>query len=265
MTGHFQITASARPDGVTYLSAQSFRAPLHLSKPHQDAGALVANMVNPTAGLFDGDQIEIEATAQTGANLVLTTPSASRVYRSRNGGPARVRQRFQVEAGGFLEYYPEPFIPQAGARFHQHTELRAAVGGTLLCFDWLSPGRTASGEAFQYSELLWDLDAWSGECLVARERYRLRPADDSLETLRGFGPETHYVSVVGLGAFGSLDDLDSLSTADTYLGHGPLVSGGCLIKALCRDSLSARRLLPRLRARLHAALGRPGPPRLGRF
>ncbi len=269
MTGHLELTASARAeDGVTYLSAQSFRAPLHLSKPHLDSGSLVVNIVNPTAGIFDGDQIGIQVMAERGANLVLTTPSACRVYRSRNGGPASVRQRFQVEAGGFLEYYPEPFIPHAGARYQQRTELRADPGGTLLYFDWLSPGRSASGESFRYAELLWELDAWSGENLIARERYRLCPEDDSLEALRRFGPETHYLSAVcltGLDLHDRLDALDSLTTPDTYLGHGPLTRGGYLVKALCRDSVSARRLITRLRQHLHHALQRPAPPALRRF
>lgn len=269
MTGHLQLTASARTeDGVTYLSHQSFRAPLHLSKPHLDAGALVVNLVNPTAGLFDGDEVTLAAKAETRSHLVLTTPSACRVFRSRSGGPARLHQRFEVAPGGFLEYYPEAFIPHAGARYQQHTELHAQAGGTLLYFDWLSPGRSASGECFRYAELLWELDAWAEDHLVARERYRLCPEDDSLEALRRLGPEAHYLSALcltDLDLRDRLDVLDTLTDDDSYLGHGPLVRGGYLVKALCRDSISARRLITRLRRHLDVALERPDAPSVRRF
>lgn len=265
MQGHLHLIASAYEDGRTYVREQSFRAPLHLSKPHEDAGALVVNIVNPTAGIFDGDSIEISAEAETGANVILTTPSASRVYRSRSGGPAKVRQKFTAQSGALLEFFPEPFIPQAGARYQQQTELHVAEGGKLIYFDWLSPGRVASGEVFQYAELLWDMDVWSGGTLAARERYRLSPDDESLESLRSLGPNTHYLSCFFLGGETlPVEKLEALNSPEVYLGFGPLSVGGFSIKVLCRDSLSARRTLQRLREILYEAMNRPMPS-LGRY
>ena len=162
MKGHLHLTASAGPGGRTFLSSQSFRAPLHLSKPHNDGAALVVNVVNPTAGLFDGDEVLMRAVVETGAHAVLTTPSAGRVYRSRSGTPAVVSQEVNVHAGGFAEYFPELFIPQSGSRYRQSTTLRVAPGGRLLFCEWLAPGRVAGGEAFSYEELIWDTDVWCG-------------------------------------------------------------------------------------------------------
>lgn len=264
MKGHLHLKAACYDNGQTYVREQSFRAPLHVSKPHEDAGALVVNIVNPTAGIFDGDSIELSAEVEAGASLVLTTPSASRVYRSRSGGPAKVMQRFTAQADAFLEFFPEPFIPQGGARYQQTTELHAAPGGTLLFFDWLTPGRVASGEVFEYAELNWDLDATIGEKLVAREHYRLSPGDCSLESLKRFHPQCHYLSCFLLGAQTlPLMEIESLNSSEVYLGQSALISGGHTIKALCQDSLSARRTLQRLRHILYAAMTRPVPA-LGR-
>jgi len=264
LNGHLHLIGSRYDSGQTYLRQQSFRAPLHISKPHEDAGCLVVNIVNPTAGIFDGDAIELTAEAEAGASLVLTTPSASRVYRSRSGAPAKVVQRFTARADAFLEYFPEPFIPQAGARYQQTTELHAEPGGTLLFFDWLTPGRVASGEVFEYAELSWDLDAIVGGKLVARERYRLSPEDSSLEALKRFHPQCHYLSCLLLGAPTlPVMEIESLNSPEVYLGHSALTSGGYTIKALCQDSLSARHTLQRLRHILYNAMGRPLPT-LGR-
>jgi len=53
-SGHLQIRASRRVHGRTVLAAQSFRAPFHLSKPYwdADAGVLIVQVVNPTAGIW---------------------------------------------------------------------------------------------------------------------------------------------------------------------------------------------------------------------
>lgn len=264
MKGHLHLKAACYENGQTYVREQSFRAPLHISKPHEDADALVVNIVNPTAGIFDGDTIELSAEAEAGASLVLTTPSASRVYRSRSGGPAKVTQRFSAQAGATLEFFPEPFIPQAGARYQQKTELHADPSATLLFFDWLTPGRVASGEVFRYAELRWDLDAFVNERLVARERYRLSPDDASLETLRLQHPQSHYVSCMVLSSAAPLlAEVESLNSPQVYLGHGPLSEGGWTIKALCADSLSARHTLQSLRALVYQALQKPLPS-LGR-
>ena len=265
LRGHLRMTCALDARGVSHLREQSFAAPLHLSKTHLDAGCLVANAVNPTAGLFDGDSLEISAAGEPGARLLLTTPSATRVHRARTVGFATVDQRLSVAEGAFLEVFPEPFIPQAGARYLQRTELRVEEGGGLLFFEWMAPGRVARGEAHAFSRLEWDTDLSVGGQLCARERYTLDPLDDSLEALRLLGPATHYLGcfVTGVDPWPA-EALERLGSDAVYLGHGPLPHGAGTVKALCRDSLSARATMAALRATFHHALGRR-MPRLGRF
>jgi len=265
MKGHLHLTASVDAAGRTYISAQSFRAPLHMSKPHTEEGALIVNIVNPTAGLFDGDEVEMHARVEPGARLVLTSPSASRVYRARSDKAARVCQEIEVAAGGCAEFIPELFIPQAGARYHQQTALRVAPGGQLLYCEWLAPGRVARGETFQYEELLWDTDVWCGDTLAVRERYRLTPRDASLTSLRAAFPAGHYLGffVIGWPQWPG-EALDALTSSTVYAGHGPLAVGGGIVKVLCADNLSARKVLLRIREIFYTAQGR-GVPGLRRF
>lgn len=265
LAGHLDLCCELRPDGVPFISRQSFRAPIHLGKSHLDAGHLVLSIVNPTAGYFDGDHLEVDVEVAAGAQLVLSTPSASRVYRTRSGAAAASRQTFVVGAGASLEWIPEPFIPHAGARYEQRTRIELAPSARLLFFDWIAPGRVAMGEIFAYRQLRWELDLFSGGKLVARERHDLRPEDRSLEALRAKFPAAHYLSVYAAGLAGwPAEALDALNGEDVYLGHGPLTDGVHVIRALCRDSLAARRLLETLRPLLYATAGRV-PPALGRI
>jgi urease accessory protein len=267
LTGHLQLRCEARADGTPYIPHQSFRAPIHLSKSHLDAGFLIQTIVNPTAGFFDGDLLECDISVGEGARLVLSTPSSSRVYPTRSGSPARNLQKFTVGAGGILEWIPEPFIPHAGASYFQKTDIHLHPEASLLMFDWIAPGRVAMGEVFAYRNLRWELDLHVDDDLISRERYDLDPATHSLEALKAKFPAAHYLSVYAAGDFSKhwpSAELDALGNDDVYLGHGPMPGNLHVIRALCRDSLAARRLLGSLRSILYAASGHEAP-RLGRI
>jgi urease accessory protein len=266
LSGHLRLRCDCRADGVPYISMQDFRAPIHLSKSHLDHGCCVLSIVNPTAGFFDGDVLSSNVEVGAGAKLVLSTPAASRVYRTRSGKAAVSHQRFVVAENGFLEWIPEPFIPHAGARYVQKTEIDLDPSADLLFFDWISPGRVAMGELFDYQQLRWEFDLSLSGRLVARERYQLSPEDHSLEALRVRFPAAHYVSIYAAGRMAAnwpAEELDSF-TSEMYLGHGPLTDGVFVIRALCRDSLAARRLMERLRLLLYTRAGAV-PPALGRL
>ncbi|MFZ4763476.1 MAG: urease accessory protein UreD [Roseimicrobium sp.] len=256
MKGHLHLTCGFGDDRQPCLKEQSFRAPFHLSKPHLDAGALVVNVVNPTAGLFDGDELDLAVRVECGSHLVLTTPSASRVFRSRSGQAATLRQAFHVEDGAMLEFLPEPLIPHAGAIYEQNTDLRLAAKGNVLFFEWLAPGRVASGEVFAYSRIGWSTEVWRGGTLTVRERYQLTPDDHSLVPLQRLYPAAHYLGCFVAGDFVfPVDAVEALASPSRYVGWSELTGGGWAIKALCEDALATRKLMASLRTILHEAMG----------
>lgn len=265
--GYLRLECSARPDGTPFISKQDFRVPVHIGKGHVDQGTLVLNIANPTAGFFDGDRVDIDVSVNDGAKLCLSTPAASRVYPTRSGKPAANYQKFSIGENALLEWNPEPFIPHAGACYHQGTEIRLHPSASLLFLEWIAPGRVAMGEAFLYQSLRWELDLWSTEKLLVRERYELRPGDHSLEALRVRFEAAHYLSIYAAGAFVKQwpeEALDALNGESTYLGHGPLGGSVRVIRALCRDSITARSLAASLRAALYGAAGLKAPA-LGRI
>src|SRR5437763_12892803 len=108
-SGHLALRAEARADGRTVLGPQSFRAPYHLSKPYWDAdtSVLLVQVVNPTAGILAGDRLESSIAAGSAASLLVTTPSASRVFQVE-AGVAECHQDFAAGHGGWHEGMPEP-------------------------------------------------------------------------------------------------------------------------------------------------------------
>lgn len=302
LDGHLELVCGLDARGRSSLRRQSFRAPVHLSKPFLDAtsddgggNALVVNVVSPTAGLLDGDQLRVDVAVEPGARLVLTTPAATRVHAMRDGcgGRAEVVQRFRVASGGSLEWWPEPLIPQRGARLLQRTVIELEPGAELLFFEALAPGRVAMGEAFAYEELRFATDLRLGSRLLARERFRLAPggnggevggsaATSSLDALRRRFPHAYYGGALlvapgltwttmppdwgektgGVPHDGGSACWSGMST----LGGGDATvpgTGAFAVRLVAADSVTFRRTLNALRNAVHRALDRR-PPALRR-
>lgn len=260
MTGHLDVVCGLDDTGRSQLTRQSFRAPMHLSKPFHDGGALVVNVVNQTAGLFAGDEIVCRAEVEPGAHLVLTSPSASRAHRMATG-EARTSLHLRVAAGGWLEVLPELFIPQAGSRHRQRTEIDVAGDGELIFWESLAPGRTASGETFAFQSLEWETDIRLDGRAILRERYRLTPGDDSLAALCARFPASYFACCVAVSRRLESADLRPLASASegVLAGASPLVAGGWIFKILAEDSPALRGTIQRIRRDLHAILDRPMP------
>lgn len=255
--GHLALRAERRETGRTVLAAQSFRAPYHISKPYwdQDAGVLLVQVVNPTAGILAGDRLESEIAVTAGAALLVTTPGASRIFHMPAGG-ATSRQSFVVGPGGWLEVRPEPLVPHRGSRFRQATDIAVAEGGSLVFTDVLMPGRIGHGEAWSWEELSLDLTVRAGGTLILRERLvGSAAAWRALAQLHGAGPEAAFANLVVV-APAAPDDAEWVGAVaaghgpDVWLGVTRLRAAGWSIKLVATDNLRLRDALGTLRGRL---------------
>jgi len=263
LQGHLRLTSAVDESGRTFIREQSFRAPVHLSKPHLEEDVLVVNIVNPTAGLLAGDRVRYDVAVETGARVLLTAPSASRAHRIVEGD-ARVAQEFRVASGGWLESWPEMFIPQAGARYRQQTTLRVEEGGEALLIEMIAPGRTASGEVFAFAELDWETTVFLGEVKIARERYVLTPESAALEAMRAQFAEAYYASCFVVSPHLRADAecwgrIHALHGDETWVGCSALTRGGWAIRVVAAGSVALRRTVGAVREEIYAALGRKAP------
>jgi urease accessory protein len=257
-SGHLSLRAAARPDGQTILAAQSFRAPFHLSKSYwdADAGVLVVQVVNPTAGILAGDRLESAIAVESGAALLVTTPSASRIFNMA-GGAAESRQHFKVAAGGWLGVAPEPLVPHRGARFRQVTTVEVEPGGGLFFVDQLQPGRVAHhDEAWLWERLCLELEVRCGGELVLRERLDQTGEElKALAVLAGSGPAACFANAVLIGD--GTDEawrpaLNHLHRDGLWVGASALRQGGWSLRLVAPDSVRLRQGLKDVRRILAA-------------
>lgn len=262
------MRAVRREDGRTVLATQAFRAPFHLSKPYWDADArtLIVQVVNPTAGILAGDRLESVIAVEGGAALLVTPPSATRIFTMDEGAGAESRQRFTVAAGGWLEVAPEPLVPHWGSRFRQVTTVAAEPGAEVFFVDQLQPGRVAhGGEAWQWERLILELEVRLGGELILRERLDQTGEElRALAELAGSGPAACFANAVLVAEApesGWRAAVEALHGDGLWVGVSALRRGGWSLRLVAADSVrlraglrEVRRLLaepfPRLRADL---------------
>lgn len=133
-----RIGAASRP-------ARVFEAGgLRLRFPHA-AGPCEAVLVNTGGGMAGGDQAAIELSLEPGADVLATTQSAEKIYRSE-GEAVRVATRLRLAAGARLAWTPQETILFDKARLERRLDAEIAEDAALLLIESVVFGRLAMGE-----------------------------------------------------------------------------------------------------------------------
>jgi len=168
-------------------------------------------LCNPTAGVLQGDFLQIKVRLCPNARAHLTTQAASKIYAMPDG-LAHQDTHLYIEDGAWLEYLPEPLIPFQEARFLQQTSITIAPGAVLVYGEILAHGRAARGESLAYARLQNSLDIKRPDGYpIYREAFSIEPGT---------------TSPLGCGVFGRPDLLGS---ADPPAPAGVAVLGTLLI------------------------------------
>lgn len=177
----------------TVLMRSTCTSPWHHFPPSylDDSGCAFIWLVNPSGGLVGGDHMSVEAQLHAHTHVVMTSPSANRVYRSLSE-PALQEIRLSVGADARLEWVPEITIPFTGSRFRQSIHVDLAPGATVVLWDAMASGRVARHERWAFASVENEIciRASRGETVV--ERYRLVPG--LLSESIGFAGSWDYVA-----------------------------------------------------------------------
>ncbi len=138
----------------TTLTRSSCTSPWHYFPPSylDDSGCAYTWLVNPSGGLVGGDHLSVVGRLHAGAHVLMTSPSATRVYRSLSE-PAIQEVRVSLGLGARLEWLPEVTIPFAGARFRQSILVDLAPGATVALWDAIASGRIAMGARWAFARV----------------------------------------------------------------------------------------------------------------
>lgn len=208
-----------------------------------------AVLINTGGGMAGGDRMTVSAVVEPGADAVITTQAAEKIYRSQ-GADTRVETSLSLGAGASLAWLPQECILFSGARLARDLRIDLAADSRLVACETLYFGRSAMGEAVTRGALR---DRWrirrEGRLVFAEdlrldgaiERTLARPAiaagARAVATVLAAGPD-HLSQLDGIRALLA----DSPDLAEVEAGAG-LVSGLLVIRLLSRDASALRRAL----------------------
>ncbi|MBK5282606.1 MAG: urease accessory protein UreD [Nitrospiraceae bacterium] len=182
-----------REGSRTILTRSSCTSPWHHFPPSylDDSGCAYTWLVNPSGGLVGGDHVSVEARLHAGTHVLMTSPSANRVYRSLSE-PAVQEVCLSVGPEARLEWVPEVTIPFAGSRFRQSIHVDLAPGATVVLWDALASGRVARQERWAFAAVENEICITTPLGWSVVERYRLAP--DGLPESVGLAGSWDYVA-----------------------------------------------------------------------
>jgi len=146
---HGRLSLHYSRDGARTTAHDHHHGPLRVLQRLYPEGPGICHhvLVHPPGGMVGGDELEIDVTLDADSHALVTTPGATRWYRS-SGAPARQQALLRLAAGARLEWLPLENIAYRGCRAHNGLRLQLAPGAEAMGWDLLALGLPTAGAPF---------------------------------------------------------------------------------------------------------------------
>ena len=235
----------------------SHSGPLRVLKPLYPEGPAICHhvLVHPPGGVVGGDELHINARLAAGTHVLLTTPGATRFYRSE-GAQALQQTTLRLADSARLEWLPMETIAYSGCLAQHRLRAELASGAEMMGWDVLVLGLAAAGQPFTagcYGQQLELPGGWLDQARIAAAD---RPL---LDGPQGWAGHT-VLATLWFGAGEALAPArrEALLEAarQACAGHALAATAGCtapqpqvvVLRVLARGTEPAMQLLAQVRA-----------------
>ena len=253
--GELELCIGVR-HGKSVAAHQYHRGALRVLRPHylDESGQVCYVVVNPGGAYLGADLYVMDVEVGDGASLVLTTQSATKIYRTP-GSFAEQRMTLRLGERAQLELAPDQLIAYREASYRQNTHVTVRPSSSLVMAEVVTPGWSPDGASFRYEELRLrteiHVEAPGGAELLALDNLLIRP---SLNDVTGMGfmeGRSHLGSLVVVDPRvdqALADELHALTAGhDAYTGVSLTASiggtAGLVLRSLSDSTEELNRLL----------------------
>ncbi len=197
-TARLDLEYAARQDR-TVLVRNRHRGPLVVQRPlYPEKEVCHTCILHPPGGVVGGDRLEIAVLAGAGANALLTTPGATKFYRS-GGRRAVQNQHLHIDDGAVLEWFPQDNILFPGAEAVINTRIDLAHGARFMGWEILCLGLPVNGRRFAGGSLVTRLSLHRESRPLLLERLRIVEENDldRCAGLRSFPVTATFIATNG--------------------------------------------------------------------
>ena len=224
--GRLELGISVR-GGRSVASRQFHEGALRVLRPHylDESGQVCYVMVNPGGAYLGSDLFVIDVEVEARADLLLTTQSATKVYRTP-GSFAEQRMTVRLGEGSRLELMPDQLIAYREASYRQNSHISLHPTSSLVMAEVITPGWSPDGGAFRYEEVRLRneirVETGDGSKLLALDNLLIRPPCNDVTGMGFMEGFSHLASLVVVDPRvnqGLADELDHIARDfDAHIG-----------------------------------------------
>ncbi|WP_243399893.1 urease accessory protein UreD [Arthrobacter glacialis] len=199
--GTLSLTIDRRGDRCIAVK-QFHDGALRILRPHylDESGQVCYVIINPGGAYLGGDSYLIEVDVAQGADLLLTTQSATKIYRTPNDR-AEQHMHVRLAANARLELLSDPLIAYREASYGQVTTVDMDPAASLVMAEVVTPGWSPDGRLFRYDEVRMRNEISIGGRLVVLDNLLIRPGVGSpVDSMCFMGEHTHLGSLLVVDA-----------------------------------------------------------------
>lgn len=173
--GEFYGAATSNGNLHTRMGKTMHFGPLRVQRPFYPEGSDLLHMylLHPPGGLVGGDQLVIQVDAHDQAKVLVTTPSAGKLYRNETELNQVQQVSIQVGNKSAVEYLPQENIIFNGAKGELNTQVYVSGDGLFIGWEITCLGRPESDALFTEGKLKQTLAIYQDEQLLFIDRFNL--------------------------------------------------------------------------------------------
>lgn len=177
MGWHGSLVLRYRRDDARTIVHDRHDGPLRVLKSLHPEGPAVCHsvLVHPPGGVVGGDTLELDVGLAAGAHALLTTPGATRFYRSL-GEPGTQSLVVHAAADARLEWLPLETIAYSGCIAENRSRFSLDDGAEMIGWDVTALGLPASAQPFtagRFTQSIGVGDGWLERGTVRGDDARL--------------------------------------------------------------------------------------------
>jgi urease accessory protein len=159
MSWHAQLDLHYQQEATRCIARHLHKGPLRiLQSLYPEGDAICHNvLVHPPGGLVGGDTLDIQVRVDSGAHGLITTPGATRFYRSA-GQPALQNTQVRLAPDARLEWLPSEAICYNQCLAENRLRFELAPGAEMLGWDVTAFGLPQAQQPFEHGRFCQHLE-----------------------------------------------------------------------------------------------------------
>ncbi len=186
--------------GANVLTRRRHWGPLRVQRPFRSGPGQPCQVIvlHPPGGIVGGDRLSMDVSTGAHAQALITTPGATKFYRSPRA-TALQRTTLRVGPAGLLEWLPQETLLFDGTRSDIETRVQLAPGAQFLGWEITGLGLPESGRRFERGTCRTRWEIRRNDKPLWIDRMHFRGGDERLEAAWGLAGHSVAGTLIFVG------------------------------------------------------------------